>query len=76
MYDRDRVRVRVLSNPPPSIQVALEGGISKRSAVNSLAKGDLPQGDLLPWTVSSQFQDPDFPGLSGGRVVRPGFCFE
>ncbi len=50
--------------------MALEGSISKRSAVNSLAKGDLPQGDLMPWTVSQQFQDPDFPALSGGRVVR------
>ena len=30
----------------------------------------LPQGDLIPWTVSQQFQDPDFPALSGGRLVR------
>ncbi|GLC38597.1 hypothetical protein PLESTB_000450900 [Pleodorina starrii] len=51
-------------------QVALEGSISKRSALNSLSKGELPQGDLIPWTVSQQFQDPDFPALSGGRVVR------
>ncbi|GIM12120.1 hypothetical protein Vretimale_15547 [Volvox reticuliferus] len=62
------------SNTMPHIlaaaQVALEGSISKRSAVNSLAKGELPQGDLIPWTVSQQFQDPDFPALSGGRVVR------
>ncbi|GFR40676.1 hypothetical protein Agub_g1265, partial [Astrephomene gubernaculifera] len=62
------------SNTMPHIlavaQVALEGSISKRSAVNSLSKGDLPQGDLIPWTVSQQYQDPDFPALSGGRVVR------
>lgn len=55
---------------PPAWQVALEGSISRRSAMNSLAKGDLPQGDLIPWTISQQFQDPDFPRLSGGRVVR------
>lgn len=52
------------------VQVALEGAISRRSAVNSLAKGELPQGDLIPWTVSQQYQDADFPQLSGARVVR------
>lgn len=52
------------------VQVALEGAISRRSAVNNLAKGELPQGDLIPWTVSQQYQDPDFPQLSGARVVR------
>ena len=48
----------------------MEGSISRRNAMNSLAKGDLPQGDLIPWTVSQQFQDPDFPQLAGARVVR------
>ena len=24
----------------------------------------------MPWTVSQQFQDPDFPSLSGARIVR------
>lgn len=52
------------------VQVALEGNVSKRSAVNSLARGELPQGDLIPWTVGQQFQDPDFPSLSGARIVR------
>eukprot|EP00967_Tisochrysis_lutea_P080929 scaffold111419_cov20-Tisochrysis_lutea.AAC.1 len=28
------------------------------------------QGDLIPWTVGQQFQDPDFPSLSGARIVR------
>jgi hypothetical protein len=28
------------------------------------------QGDLIPWTVGQQFQDADFPALSGGRIVR------
>lgn len=28
------------------------------------------QGDLIPWTVGQQFQDADFPALSGARVVR------
>ena len=52
------------------VQVALEGAISKKAAASSLARGELPTGDLVPWTVSQQFQDPDFPSLSGARVVR------
>lgn len=52
------------------IQVALEGAISRTSARAALAAGTLPQGDLLPWMVGQQFQDSDFPGLSGARVVR------
>ncbi len=28
------------------------------------------QGDLIPWTVGQQFQDADFPRLSGARIVR------
>eukprot|EP00887_Chlorella_sp_A99_P003429 scaffold7.g3429.t1 len=70
------------AHPPPTptrnalpdvlavVQVALEGHISRRSAKASLAAGQLPQGDLIPWTVGQQFQDPDFPSLSGARVVR------
>ena len=28
------------------------------------------QGDLIPWTIGQQYQDQDFPVLSGARVVR------
>jgi N-acetyltransferase 10 len=52
------------------VQVALEGTISKKSATASLAAGQLPQGDLIPWTVGQQFQDAEFPSLSGARIVR------
>ncbi|XP_033752198.1 RNA cytidine acetyltransferase-like isoform X1 [Pecten maximus] len=52
------------------IQVCLEGEISKATILNSLSRGERASGDLIPWTVSQQFQDHDFPGLSGGRVVR------
>jgi N-acetyltransferase 10 len=52
------------------VQVALEGEISKKSATASLAAGQLPQGDLIPWTVGQQFQDSEFPSLSGARIVR------
>ena len=28
------------------------------------------QGDMIPWVVGQQFQDADFPRLSGARIVR------
>ncbi|KAF2723272.1 DUF699-domain-containing protein [Polychaeton citri CBS 116435] len=52
------------------IQVALEGQISKESVMSSLSRGQRAGGDLIPWLVSQQFQDSDFAGLSGARVVR------
>uniref|UniRef100_A0A8C0JCB7 RNA cytidine acetyltransferase n=1 Tax=Chelonoidis abingdonii TaxID=106734 RepID=A0A8C0JCB7_CHEAB len=52
------------------VQVCLEGEISRQSIMNSLSRGRKASGDLIPWTVSEQFQDPDFGSLSGGRVVR------
>ena len=62
------------SNALPEIlcvlQIALEGAISKVSARASLAAGSAPSGDLIPWTISGQFQDDAFPGLTGARIVR------
>ncbi|KAJ8252722.1 hypothetical protein COCON_G00220340 [Conger conger] len=52
------------------VQVCLEGAISRQSILNSLSRGKKASGDLIPWTVSEQFQDPEFGSLSGGRVVR------
>ena len=56
------------SNALPEIlcvlQVALEGAISKVSARATLAAGSAPSGDLIPWTISGQFQDDAFPGLT------------
>ncbi|XP_054827698.1 RNA cytidine acetyltransferase [Eublepharis macularius] len=52
------------------VQVCLEGEISRQSIMNSLSRGKKASGDLIPWTISEQFQDPDFGGLSGGRIVR------
>ncbi|XP_064600007.1 RNA cytidine acetyltransferase-like [Liolophura sinensis] len=52
------------------LQVCFEGEISKQTIMNSLSRGQRAAGDLIPWTVSQQFQDNDFPGLSGARVVR------
>lgn len=59
-----------LPEPLCVIQVALEGQISKQSVLNSLSRGQRAGGDLIPWLVSQQFQDDEFAGLSGARVVR------
>uniref|UniRef100_A0A671Q6Z8 RNA cytidine acetyltransferase n=1 Tax=Sinocyclocheilus anshuiensis TaxID=1608454 RepID=A0A671Q6Z8_9TELE len=52
------------------VQVCLEGDISRQFVLNSLSRGKKASGDLIPWTVSEQFQDPEFGSLSGGRIVR------
>jgi N-acetyltransferase 10 len=37
---------------------------------SELAKGSTPSGDLIPWTLSQQYNDSEFPRLSGARIVR------
>lgn len=59
-----------LPEPLCVVQLALEGEISKESVHNSLSRGQRAGGDLIPWTISQQFQDDSFAGLSGARVVR------
>ncbi len=59
-----------LPEPLVVVQVCLEGEISKQSILESLRRGKGADGDLIPWTVSQQFQDDDFATLSGARVVR------
>lgn len=59
-----------LPEPLCVVQLALEGQISKSSILNSLAAGKRAGGDLIPWVVSQQFQDEEFAGLSGARIVR------
>jgi len=83
LSDAPAHRLFVLLGPPGSssspdalpdvlcvIQVALEGRISQASVQASLARGHRASGDLIPWTMSQQFQDADFAKLSGARVVR------
>ena len=38
--------------------------------MNNLNRGQRAGGDLIPWLVSQQFQDEDFAGLCGARIVR------
>ncbi|KAI9890838.1 MAG: hypothetical protein M1814_003622 [Vezdaea aestivalis] len=59
-----------LPEPLCVIQVALEGQISRQSVLSGLGRGQRAGGDLIPWLVSQQFQDMDFAGLSGARIVR------
>ena len=59
-----------LPEPLCVLQVALEGQISRKSVLNSLSRGQRAGGDLIPWLVSQQFQDEEFAGLSGARIVR------
>lgn len=59
-----------LPEPLCVIQVALEGQISKQSVLSSLSRGQRAGGDLIPWLVSQQFQDEEFAGLSGARIIR------
>lgn len=52
------------------IQICLEGQISKNSVENKMGRGQKAAGNLIPWTISQQFNDPNFPMLSGARIVR------
>ena len=52
------------------LQVAFEGQISQLSVQSELAKGNKASGDMIPWNISQQFNDTEFAGLSGARIVR------
>ncbi|CAG2245783.1 KRE33 [Mytilus edulis] len=54
----------------PEVLYMFRGDISSSTIMNSLSRGKRASGDLIPWTISQQFQDQDFAGLSGARVVR------
>jgi len=43
-----------------AIQVAFEGEISQKQLNEIMKRGSRPSGDLIPWTVSEQFQDDKF----------------
>jgi N-acetyltransferase 10 len=52
------------------VQVCLEGELSEQSVIDNFQRGKRASGDLIPWTISQQFQDNDFPKLAGARIVR------
>jgi N-acetyltransferase 10 len=53
-----------------AVQISFEGAMSKRAAMHGLKRGYRAAGDLIPWTLSQQFQDTLIPTLSGARIVR------
>ena len=50
--------------------MALEGEIRESSVEDQFSRGRRAAGDLIPWTVSQQFQDASFASLAGARIVR------
>lgn len=52
------------------MQVCFEGAISKEAVAASQRSGLKNSGDMIPWTISTQFQESSFASLSGARVVR------
>ena len=52
------------------VQICFEGGIAKKTVQAQLSTGKRPAGDLIAWALTQQYQDYDFPALSGARVVR------
>ncbi|CCA70074.1 related to KRE33-Killer toxin REsistant protein [Serendipita indica DSM 11827] len=60
----------VLPDPIAVVQVVMEGSISKEAILDSISRGLRAGGDMIPWTVSQQFQENKFAQLSGARVVR------
>lgn len=52
------------------VQIAFEGMISQKSIQSEMAKGNKANGDMIPWTISTQYNDTKFATLSGARVVR------
>jgi N-acetyltransferase 10 len=52
------------------VQIAFEGFISQKSIQSEMLKSNKASGDMIPWTVSQQFNDHEFASLSGARIVR------
>ncbi|KAM0746787.1 putative nucleolus protein [Meredithblackwellia eburnea MCA 4105] len=59
-----------LPEPLVVLQVALEGNISRQTVLDNLSRGKVANGDLIPWTMSQQYQDDDFASMSGARIIR------
>ncbi|GFX22513.1 RNA cytidine acetyltransferase [Trichonephila clavipes] len=52
------------------LQVCLEGKLTEKSVKHELRRGKRGAGDLIPWIVSQEFSQDDFPSLSGARIIR------
>ncbi|KAK4317649.1 hypothetical protein Pmani_011271 [Petrolisthes manimaculis] len=52
------------------VQVCLEGGIPSEVSEDVLRRGERPGGDLVPWTLASQFLSSGITSDIGLRIVR------
>lgn len=52
------------------LQICLEGEISSTTIDQNMQRGKKAAGDLIPWNISEQFNDKEFPKLAGARIVR------
>ncbi|XP_055946140.1 RNA cytidine acetyltransferase-like [Argiope bruennichi] len=52
------------------LQVCLEGKLTEQTVKHELSRGRRSAGDLIPWVISQEFAQEDFPSLSGARIVR------
>lgn len=52
------------------IQVCMEGGIPASVSHACKSRGERPSGDLVPWSLTSQFLDTRLSELTGARIVR------
>jgi len=52
------------------VQLGFEGKIRKDIVQQYFQHGKAPSGDLIPYVISRQFQEVEFSGLSGARIVR------
>jgi N-acetyltransferase 10 len=59
-----------VSTPICYLQVALEGHISRETADEVVNRGHRPEGDLIPWTLRTQFDDGEMTTRTGIRIVR------
>ncbi|KAK4532580.1 hypothetical protein CCYA_CCYA13G3437 [Cyanidiococcus yangmingshanensis] len=53
-----------------AIQLGLEGRLSTEHTHAQLLRGKRSAGDLIPWTIAQQFQEPAFAQLAGARIIR------
>ncbi|CAF1416813.1 unnamed protein product [Didymodactylos carnosus] len=53
-----------------AIQVCFEGELNKDVIKTQLQHGKRASGDLIPWTITQEYQDYNFGKLSGVRIVR------
>lgn len=48
----------------------MEGGIPASVSSACKSRGERPSGDLVPWTLTSQFLDTHLSEFIGARIVR------